>query len=69
MGVVICHGKSPGAAANYAITKGIVESERARIVMIPVEKEAGFVEYQNRLLDIETAQGLLDKLGINSVSA
>jgi hypothetical protein len=68
VGVVICRGKSPGSAANSAINRGIVNSERASIVMIPLEKEAGFEEYQDRLLDADQAGVVLEKLQIRGIS-
>ena len=50
IGVVICRGASPGSAANSAIQKGIVEAERASICPIPLEKEAVFLPFADRLL-------------------
>lgn len=67
IGVVICRGKSPGAAANRVIKLGIVESERANIVMIPVNREGEFIEYEDRLLDREVASRLLRQLDIGIV--
>jgi len=52
VGVVICRGKSPGSAANKVINAGIVESEQASIVMIPPEREADFIPYEDKLLDM-----------------
>lgn len=65
--MVICRGKSPGAAANRVIKLGIVESERANIVMIPVNREGEFIEYEDRLLDREVASRLLRQLDIGIV--
>ena len=50
LGVVICYGKTPGSAANWAITTGLVESENASIVPIPPEQEARFFLHANILL-------------------
>lgn len=51
IGVVICRGKSPGGAANWAITKGIVESERATIVAIPEDRAEALKPFMDRLLN------------------
>jgi hypothetical protein len=48
--VVICYGKTPGSAANWAITTGLVESENASIVPIPTDQEARFYLHANVLL-------------------
>lgn len=66
--MVVCRGFSPGGAANSAITRGIVESERASIVLIPIEKEAGFTEYQDQLLDADKAAAILEKLQVKGIS-
>lgn len=55
--MVICLGATPGKAANDAINKGIVESEKASIVMIPAycwPPES----YWNRLLSEDEARDL-----------
>lgn len=67
IGVVICRGTSPGAAANRVINAGIVEAERARIIAIPFDKEAGFERYQDRLLGEEEAGDLLKTLDIPAI--
>lgn len=67
IGVVICRGKSPGAAANYAITKGIVESEKASIMMIPAVKEYQLETFVNRLLGEEEARKLINLLDTSTV--
>ena len=67
IGVVICKGKSPGSAANRVIKNGIVEAERASIVMIPVSREGEFLKYEDRLLNAEESEVLLGKLGIRAV--
>lgn len=64
---MITRGNSPRSAANHAIVNGIVESERASIVMIPYDKEPAFIQYQDRLLSEETAVQLLKKLGLTPV--
>lgn len=48
--MVICRGATPGSAASSAIQQGIVESERASICVIPIEKEVVFLPFANRLL-------------------
>jgi hypothetical protein len=53
IGVVICYGKSPGGAANWAITTGLVDSEKASISAIPPEQEARFFLHANILLSAE----------------
>lgn len=69
-GVVICRGTSPAAAANWAITTGIVESERANIVMIPLEKEMNYIPFINKLLtEAEVREhftGLVEKYSNNA---
>jgi len=68
-GVVICRGKSPGSAANWAIKSGLVESEKASIVAIPKSRERQFEQYQNRLLTDEEAKLLLRDLGVGVVES
>jgi hypothetical protein len=67
VGVVICRGASPGTAANWAITSGIVESERAMIVAIPVDKEEGMLPFANRLIVEDEASEILKKLNVMEV--
>lgn len=67
IGVVICRGKSPGSAANEVIKAGIVEAERAQIVMIPAEREAEFEQFRDRLLSENEASELLKKLDISAI--
>lgn len=57
IGVVICKGTSPGAAANWAITTGLVEAERANIEMIPSHLEATYLPFANRLLSEGEVRG------------
>lgn len=52
IGVVICYGETPNSAADWAIRNGIVESERAQIVMIPKNREAEFRRYEKKLLSL-----------------
>jgi hypothetical protein len=55
VGVVICRGTSPGAAANGAITRGIVESERATIKLLTELHWALLSNFSDRLLDEKSA--------------
>lgn len=55
IGVVICRGTSPGAAANSAIVRGIVESERANIILISELQASLMASFMDRLLDERTA--------------
>jgi hypothetical protein len=55
IGVVICRGTSPGAAANSAIVRGIVESERANILLLTELHWALLASYTDRLLDERSA--------------
>jgi len=52
---VICKGTSPGAAANSAITRGIVESERATIKLLSETHWALLSNFRDRLLDERSA--------------
>lgn len=52
IGVVICYGETPNSAADWAIRNGIVESERAQIVMIPKNREAEFRKHEKKLLSL-----------------
>ena len=64
---MIAKGKSPGDAASTSIDKLDLASCRASIVMIPVSREGEFEQFQDRLLDAETSERLLQKLGIRAV--
>lgn len=55
IGVVICRGTSPGAAANSAIVRGIVESERANILLLSELHYALLGNFIDRLLDEKSA--------------
>lgn len=55
VGVVICRGKTPGAAANSAIVRGIVESERANIILISELQASLMASFMDRLLDEKSA--------------
>jgi hypothetical protein len=65
LGVVIARGKSPGDAASRTIDRLELPSNRAAIVMIPVEREGEFEQYQDRLLDENLASELLKRLDIS----
>jgi hypothetical protein len=52
MGVVIHRAKSPGAAANWGISTGLVRSDRATVVAIPSDKDTESLKpYLDRLLN------------------
>lgn len=53
--MVICRGTSPGAAANSAIVRGIVESERATIKLLSELHWALLSNFSDRLLDERVA--------------
>lgn len=59
--MVICKGTSPGAAANRVINNMIVQSERAQIVMIPPQREADFLPFEDRLLSLSDIKALFPK--------
>jgi len=67
VGVVITKGTSPGKAASKTIDRLELHSDKATIVMIPLEREAEFEQYQDSLLDYETSKGLLEKLGVQAL--
>lgn len=48
--MVICYGKTPSGAADWAIKEGLVESERCSIVVIPPQFENRMATHVNRLL-------------------
>lgn len=48
--MVICYGKTPSGAADWAIKEGLVESERCSIVAIPPQFENRMATHVNRLL-------------------
>jgi len=67
LGVVIARGTSPGRAASSSIDRLELPSCKASIVAIPSQYEIGMEKYQDRLLDAETSEFLLGKLGIRAV--
>ena len=67
VGVVITKGTSPGKAASKTIDRLELHSDKATIVMIPLEREVEFEGYQDSLLDYETSKGLLEKLGVQAL--
>ena len=64
VGVVICRGTSPGAAANSAIKRGIVESEKATIKLINELHWALLSNFTDRLLDERSAVLAAEAAGI-----
>ncbi len=70
IGVVICQGTSPGAAANWAIKSGIVESEKATIVLIPPDKAGAYLPYSHKLLtEAEVRENFTDLIEKRSNNA
>lgn len=48
--MVICWGRTPNGAADWAIREGLVESERASIVVIPPHFAGRLIAHANTLL-------------------
>jgi hypothetical protein len=67
IGVVICRGTSPGAAANNAINAGLVESEKATISQMPEEFYPKVSKYMDRLLGEDMTRFISTEVGISLI--
>lgn len=59
---MISRGASPGDAVSEALKKGIVDTRRASVVMIPTSMEGTYLPYLDRLLSEQEAYQYFDNL-------